>query len=198
MGKRGKKTCPKCNAELGAPTVLCKCGYNFYPDKVKKEKEVIPLQKGRGVKECPECQLLCGNCVQMCKCGFDYSTIVRKKKEAPTKKGPGVKECPECKSLFGVRIQICTCGFDFSTIVKPEKKSKEQKVEKGEKLTPAYIEMQRSIAEHVTPKKLSPKEHAERILSYGIERAKLLLQFAKINRSWAHVDWVVVEAGLSL
>jgi hypothetical protein len=44
--------------------------------------------------------------------------------------------------------------------------------------------------------RVTPQEHAERILSYGTERAKMLLHLHKYGQSWSHVDWKLVEEGL--
>lgn len=47
---KGAKTCPKCNAAVGARTKVCKCGYNFFrlrptnvtKKQVKKEANYVP------------------------------------------------------------------------------------------------------------------------------------------------------------
>ena len=51
------------------------------------------------------------------------------------------------------------------------------------------------VEPYEAPKELTPKEHAERILSYGKDKALSLLKQSKMNH-WGHVDWDVVEKGL--
>ena len=108
MGKRGRKICPKCNTELGARTITCSCGYDFYPTKV-----------------------------------------VEKKKDPVKEEVPVEEVKKEIETIFYEEIP-----------------------------------------------KLTPKEHAKRILSYGKERAKILLFLAQTRKYWSHVDWEIVEKGL--
>ena len=43
--------------------------------------------------------------------------------------------------------------------------------------------------------KASPAKHAQRILSYGPEGARKMLELSRFYH-WPHVDWEMVEAGL--
>ena len=61
--------------------------------------------------------------------------------------------------------------------------------------TPHFKHMKKARG-YIPPKKLSPVDHAKRILSYGPVQAKILLSLAKNNKNWNHVDWKVVEEGL--
>jgi len=40
------------------------------------------------------------------------------------------------------------------------------------------------------------KDHAERILSYGKERATILFKLHRWSNNWHHVDWKIVEEGV--
>ncbi len=45
---------------------------------------------------------------------------------------------------------------------------------------------------------MTPREHAERILSYGEERAGRLLQQHNSLKRWSHVDWNYVALKLGV
>lgn len=47
------------------------------------------------------------------------------------------------------------------------------------------------------PKSQHPRWHAERILSYGRDRARRLLWWARKHKTWSHVDWAHVERELA-
>jgi hypothetical protein len=156
----------------------------------------------RGIKICPKCSTENGVRTFVCKCGHNFFPGQKRKTVTPTpkpaserKKGRGIKQCPDCEALCGARTLKCECGFDFTSVVKTvAPKSKKDPVLK----VPQKTELKFTIPPYQPPKRLSPKEHAKRILSYGKKRAALLLQFARIQRSWSHVDWDLVELGLQL
>jgi len=100
------------------------------------------------------------------------------------------KICPKCNTKTGVRTYNCKkCGYSFTG----EKKKVIEPVEKA----PITLEM-KSISSYIAPKKLTSVEHAKRILSYGKDRASLLLHQARLHKIWSHVDWNVVEHDLHL
>jgi len=108
----------------------------------------------------------------------------------------GKKDCPKCNTEVGARCHFCpNCKFDFSS-VKKEVKKKEVEKEKKEEYIDPRINKLLDMPMYITPKRLSSKDHAERILSYGKERAKSLLFMAKIGKCWSHVNWDIVEKGL--
>lgn len=112
----------------------------------------------------------------------------------------GKKTCPECSTELGVRTYICPqCEFDFSSrkkeiVSKIEKKKDRDKNGKKEHISSATTELLGYAEGHpyIAPKKLTPDEHADRILSYGKNRAKNLLGLSK-NGGWKHVNWNGVE-----
>jgi len=173
---KGKKTCPNCNTEIGVRTSLCQCGW-YYP-----EKRIRPdLLK---VNKAPE------------------------KNKTYTSEGRGRKRCPGCKLVIGGVSKTCfSCGFDFVSVKKEkdraevEKKIKKQEEKEnistqGEKISPTVAKLLKEVGLHKESKRLTPKEHAERILSYGKKRASALFKLSKINHSWNHVDWKIVEQGV--
>jgi hypothetical protein len=119
----------------------------------------------------------------------------------------GKKNCPGCKKELGVRTFICPdCKYNFYEAkekntaeekqdVKIEKKGKKEKKEKV--VDPKIQEMLDNLPTYVAPIRLSSQEHAQRVLSYGENRARHLLKHARHEHCWGHVDWKVVEAGLS-
>lgn len=116
----------------------------------------------------------------------------------------GKKDCPNCSAEVGARCILCSsCGFDFVAARKEKieaaKKEKEEK--KSAPVKERYIDPRvkelYSLGSYVTPDQASPQDHAERILSYGVARAKNLLALALNNKYWHHVDWDVVKKGLS-
>lgn len=170
----GKKICPNCNTEIGARTKLCDCGWYFPEGELRKhllkakkvpEKNKVYTSEGRGRKKCPGCQLIIGGVTRTCfSCSFDF---VSAKKEKDT----AVEE---------IRTK------------KQEEKEKTETVE-GEKTSPQVVRLMQEAEPYEAPKKLTPKEQAERILSYGKKRAALLFKLAKTNHYWSHVDWNKVE-----
>ena len=163
---RGKKTCPDCGTELGARTQLCKCGYHYPSNKVNKD-------------------LLAG------------------KKEAPKKKmtmGRGRKQCPDCNAVVGVRTTECKCGHDFSTKVETvaPKKEAETVVPKKTRKERKSEELLQHVQSHPyepTPR-MTPDEHADRILSYGRERALNLFKQHLSMGGWSHVNWKKIDEEL--
>ncbi len=169
MAKRGRKDCSHCNTEIGARCHLCpECGFYFPENKIRLD------------------------------------LLEEKNKPAAVifydKPGRGRKTCPDCSKIMGGTTKRCPgCDFDFISAKKEKvaaaEKIKEDKPEKIEKIDPRVAELG-FIEPYVAPKRLSPKDHAQRILSYGVERARNLLNLARIHRYWSHVDWDVVEKGL--
>ncbi len=116
----------------------------------------------------------------------------------------GKKTCPECSLELGVRTRICPgCGFDFSSRKKekPSTEKKEKKNGNGKKeyISPEIAELLKHSEEnsYIAPKKLCSDEHADRILSFGKDRAKNLLQLSK-GGGWKHVNWKRVEEGINV
>jgi hypothetical protein len=98
----------------------------------------------------------------------------------------GKKTCPACSKELGARAMKCECGHDFA----PKKEIVRNKVE-----TPPIVEVE--LPEDVAPQSfttMTKEEHADRVLSYGTERAKLLLKMARWEKKWHHVDWNRVAA----
>ena len=172
MGKRGRKICPNCNTEIGIRTKLCDCGWYFPTKEMRKDLLEVKI-KSKEIK-------------------------------IFTEGGAGRKTCPGCKVIIGAVIKICPkCQLDFSTIIKEivpkkEKVTKEVKEEKvlSLKQQESNKEMLDALRRCEEIPKLTPKEHAKRILSYGKERASSLLFMARTKKYWDHVDWEIVEKGL--
>lgn len=170
MSSRGKKDCPNCNTELGARSSLCNCGYYFPTKEIRKD-----LLKEKNKVVAPKI----------------YTSL-----------GQGRKKCPGCNIIIGGVTKKCPgCGFDFVSAKKEkdEKKVEKKKVKKVivlDKIRPEVKEML-NLPPYKKPKGLTPKEHAERILSYGKKRAKSLLEQSQQHK-WSHVDWNVVKVGLGI
>jgi len=184
MSSRGKKDCPGCNTEIGARSILCiSCGYHFptgeiRKDLIKEKEEPKPIfynEIGKGRKQCPTCSSIIGGVTRICpKCSYDFSSARKEKEE--TKEGER-KEKEEVKDRKRKEIQ----------------EIKEAKKKKKEVVVP--VERSRFTApEYKAPKKLSPEEHANRILEYGVERATNLLK--QFKNKWIHVNWEIVKEGL--
>ena len=119
----------------------------------------------------------------------------------------GKKTCPSCKvEDLGVRTYICPqCGYDFSSAKKEIVSKVEEKKKNGngngkkEHISSATAELLEYAEGHpyVAPKKLSSDEHADRILGFGVDRAKNLLGLSK-NGGWKHVNWKRVEEGIGV
>jgi len=200
MGKRGRKDCPNCNTEIGARTLLCpSCGYHFSSKEVRKDLLEESLKKkeksgpiyytelGRGRKECPSCKSIVGGVIKECpKCNFDFLSA-KKVKDAEKEK---IRE----KSRKRREIKKEETEKAREEKAKARAVKKEEKAEGYVMRTPMHLRFE--IPEHKPYLKLTPQEHAERILSYGDDRARSLLVIAKINKGWKHVDWDVVEKGL--
>lgn len=99
----------------------------------------------------------------------------------------GRKICPKCNKGLGARTLVCACGYNFYSPKKIIKEKEEIKEEIKEEV------IKEEIIPYVALKKLTPKQHAERILGYGVERAKILLFLARTRKYWSHVDWDIVE-----
>jgi len=197
MAKRGIKSCPNCQKELGARTLLCSCGYSFtfkevkpelLLEKVKASKEVkYYTEPGQGRKICPACSVIISAVTKTCpKCSFDFSAEKKKKDEEKRLQAEEKQRIRDEKKVSKVVVKV----------VEEEKKIEISPVQRI-----LQREAQRSTSEdRVTPivANMSSKEHAERILSYGKERAAFLLDQHKFGNTWSHVDWKEVEAGLGV
>jgi len=109
----------------------------------------------------------------------------------------GKKICPKCSTELGVRSSTCTkCNHNFSSPKKIDVAPKEKSGKKEEKPSTKIQALLDHVRDHPykAPPKITPDEHAERILSYGKKRAKLLLKLS--NGKWSHVNWKKVEEGL--
>ena len=101
--------------------------------------------------------------------------------------GRGKKTCPKCQKEYGARKRECECGHSFIS-------AKKEIVTEEPKRVPSLMDVKLiDLPEH---EHLTPKQHAERILDYGKEKASLLLKFHKMGLRWSHVDWDIVEKGL--
>lgn len=174
MGIRGKKTCPHCKKAIGINTKLCKCGYHYPSDKVRKD---LLAEKEKKIET-----------------------------KTYTKVGRGRKKCPKCSVIIGGNTKICICGFDFMANKKEVDELREkEKVEKAkakaaapkEKISPLTQEILNSLEPYKASPSMSKKEHAERILKLGENRARILLLQHKISHCWTHVDWDYVEEKLA-
>lgn len=168
MSSRGKKDCPNCKEEIGARCNICPlCGYQFSTGEIRKD--LIKDKKDLTPKT--------------------YTSL-----------GRGRKKCPGCEKIIGGVTKICPkCNFDFVSAKKEKVEAKKEK-KKEEPVKEKYVDPRIKelcgISFYEEPEQLSPKEHAERILSYGAKRAKILLGIALNNKYWSHVDWEVVKQGL--
>jgi hypothetical protein len=115
----------------------------------------------------------------------------------------GKKTCPSCSTETGPRTYKCkNCGFDFAAA--KAKAAKEVSTEKREKKTskeeeyihPEVAKLMADPPVETETEHLTPDEHADRILSYGRERAGNLLGLAKSSGGWKHVNWKRVEERL--
>lgn len=208
MSSRGKKDCPNCNTEIGARCLLCdSCGYHFPSKEVRKDlleeknkpktKEIkIFTESGIGRKTCSECSVIVAGVTKICpKCNYDFSIlqkekalkkeeIKRKKEEIRNEKELKKQEIRNKKALKREKKEEkkeSLVGFNIL-----QKELKEAGIQQG---------VMESI-EYVEPVKLSPKDHAKRILNYGKEKASILLKLHKWENRWSHVDWDIVEKGL--
>ncbi len=125
----------------------------------------------------------------------------------------GKKTCPDCNTELGVRTHNCPeCQYDFSSAKKEkystEKKKKEEKKNgndngngngKTEKVSPVVAELLAHVEEnpYVEPKEMDRDDHADRVLSYGENRAKNLLHLSG-KGGWGHVNWQRVEEGIGV
>lgn len=101
----------------------------------------------------------------------------------------GKKTCLKCKKEIGARALKCPCGYVF-----------ERKLKAIEEVTTrTVINNAKVIVESgKTIRKTSPKQHAERIISYGKYRATTLYNLNRIKTRWQHVDWDYVKEKFKL
>jgi len=170
---RGKKDCPNCSTEIGARTQLCKCGYHYPSGKIRKDLLAAKVEPEKDKT---------------------YST-----------EGRGRKRCPGCNLIVGGRIDTCfSCGFDFVSAKKEKNKKAEEKKEQkkviktpdGEKISPEIALLMAELAPYEEPEKLTPNDHADRILSYGNKRAASLVKAQKSQGGWSHINWERVKEGV--
>jgi len=205
MAKRGIKNCPNCQKELGARTLLCSCGYSFTFKEVRPE---LLLEKEKVIKE------------------KKVKVVTPKEPKYYTEPGQGRKSCPTCSVIISAVTKTCPkCSFDFSAEKKKRDEEKrlqaeekqrirdekkphkvvEVKEEEKEEISSVQRILQKEADKRVDKEFITPimanmtgKEHAQRILSYGKERAAFLLDQHKFGNTWSHVDWKEVEAGLGV
>jgi hypothetical protein len=118
----------------------------------------------------------------------------------------GKKDCPSCNTELGARTLICPeCKFDFSS-AKKEVEVKEdsespiiKKPDNSGYATKVLAREEKNLPKDrvpFVPVKMTSEDYANQILSYGIERATMLLNLHKWCGYWNHVNWNIVEQGL--
>ena len=103
----------------------------------------------------------------------------------------GKKICDKCGESNGVQTLKCkNCDVELTFSAKKVNETKERTKEQEEILkSMPLVDLEETV-------KITPREHAERILSYGKERATMLLRLAKWSGYWKHVDWNIVKEGI--
>ena len=189
---QGKKTCPNCHIVTGARTILCSCGYHFKLKKVRKDllKKVVPKKpkiydtEGQGRKKCPKCNTIQAAIYKNCvKCDYNFSILAEEKKEEKEKLKAEKQKIREEKRIAKNKV-------------KEEKKEQKTEKIKEEDISP-LTRMLLKVALPGEPKHITPKQHARRILKYGDNRARNLLNIANLNKCWRHVDWDHVAKGIN-
>ena len=205
---QGKKECPNCKESVGVRTSICGCSYSFNERKivvVEVKKITDPSMKGQ--KICSNCNEKIGARSKVCKlCNYDFE---KKEIVTPIVKTPkiyhelkqGRKQCPSCSIIVAAVLKKCfKCEFDFTSVPKKVKEKKEKKVKEVKKAVEVSPEVQefldRDMPDSSTQVRMTSKEHAERVLLKGKEKASFLLKTAKMNNNWKHVDWNYVEENL--
>ena len=155
------------------------------------------MSKGR--KICPECNAEVGARVIQCICRYDFFAKEVKREmftEKPKQRnhlaeGRGKKRCPDCLFIVGARVKICAhCNHNFF----PDG----PKIKKVEIVNPIVQNLIENANYDFEDKKekLTPDEHAQRILELGEKKAKNLLFIAETEKKWSHVNWEMVREGL--
>jgi uncharacterized Zn finger protein (UPF0148 family) len=116
----------------------------------------------------------------------------------------GKKICPDCNTELGVRTGTCPkCSFDFSSRKKEkEVEEREEIQDQEEKVEGPRSREARELLVHMMAhpvniaKKMSPREHAQRVLDQGKESALSLLRLHNYGNKWSHVDWKYVAEKL--
>lgn len=227
-GKKGVKICINCNAEIGGRTHLCSCGWYYPTGELRKdlleEKKKKAAKVGTrkpGVKICVNCNTEIGIRTHLCSCGWHYPSgklrldLLEEKKTKKYKtydtEGPGRKRCPECNIIVGGTTKNCfKCNFDFVAakikkdhdIEEEKQKKKARKENKNEKInsprTEKLLQELRDSEGEVCSQHLTKKEHAQRVLDKGKEKAEFLYKYAKKHSCWFHVDWNYVRDELGI
>ena len=137
-------------------------------------------------KSCPECSTETVIATKVCKeCSYDFSAAKKereeKKKQEIEQKRLEKEEKKEKETEEKLKIKL-------------EKQKDKKKVIK---IDPEVALLMEEISQRgtVETEYFSPNEHADRILSYGKERATSLLK--QSNGKWSHVNWKKVEEELS-
>ena len=212
VGRRGIKTCPKCNKSVGARTCECVCGHIFKARKSPPIKAKDPNVRvaSRGKQFCPSCDKEVGRRAAECECGHIF--YERKTPKKVVSKTSRKKTCPDCGNKYGFSQSECECGYNFTLRMNVEKAKAAREAKRLEPVPEEEIkkseinEKRRAIlsgpdilvGEGHEEKKMTKKEHAERILGYGKKRAFNLLRISTKNNYWAHVDWGYVKEQLEV
>jgi len=225
--RKGVKNCVNCNEEIGVRTHLCKCGWHYPSGKLRpdlldeKNKKASKIGTGKpGIKNCVNCNEEIGIRTHLCKCGWHYPSgklrpdlldekKIKKNKTYDTE-GIGRKRCPGCNLIVAGRLEACfNCDFDFiaakveknNAIEEHKRVKKEKRDQKDKKVNSPQVEklLQELLAsEELISEHLTKKEHAQRILNKGKEKAELLYKYAKKHGCWSHVDWNCVRDELGI
>jgi len=109
----------------------------------------------------------------------------------------GRKICSGCNKEIGARVKVCDCGFVFSAKKEIQVESTAPKeVNKDSLYVQKVLARESHSDEEFISINMSSKDHAQRILDYGRERATFLLSQHRFGNTWSHVDWKLVEEGL--
>jgi hypothetical protein len=155
----------------------------------------------KGKKICPSCGEEHNLRIKVCdNCSFNFTEATRIKKEEEERIRVVKREKREEKE----RVKFAEMKEkEAKREAKRQEKEEAKRIKREERESKKGKEEERVVdfgftipplpAESV---KMTKKEHAKRILSYGVERATNLLSLAKNNKYWPHVDWEIVERKL--
>ena len=199
---KGMKVCPGCNKEVGAKTKICGCGFDFSTisksEKVVKSldpADITDKSQMRGKKLCPGCNKIIGARTYVCPlCSYEFS-ISKKENENVEKieEIEDIKEIENIEKTDNIEDDNLEAVETLVSMIPDEVKKKIDKVKAVEtfaSISPTYIDDEMEAMNH----KKSSIRHAQRILSYGRDRASFLL--SQSRGTWGHVDWKYVEEKL--
>jgi len=175
-GKQGKKVCPKCQSEYGARKTQCVCGHMFPIKATPTVETPVETPSATVDQSAVESISSTGEEGPVKPLVSDITSVVE---SPPVVTNPSNIEPPFVVSPIAVETKETIVKKVIKKTVHIDIEQVTREIHSDDVLT---------TKGYITPK-MTPLQHAERILGYGPEKAARIYHLHELVSSWGHVDW---------